>query len=162
MANRLVIGSLPGGGFGMRCSMPGKNVLSASLSEQDMSFDSSWETLRIGEFGKVAYSGYSGKTTATLLTVFHSMGVVPHYVARLTRASTYVYGQLYSMSLNSSSRFYQNLLYTEIDASRLDITLHPTLPSQFYPMPLEARTDLFATELNSGHVAYALFHPTVT
>lgn len=42
MANRIVLGELPGGGHGLRVSKPGSNVLSTGLQGRDVAFDSRW------------------------------------------------------------------------------------------------------------------------
>lgn len=42
MANRIVLGELPGGGHGLRVSKPGSNVLSTGLQGRNVAFDSRW------------------------------------------------------------------------------------------------------------------------
>jgi hypothetical protein len=65
MANRVVLGALPGGGQGLRISRPGANVLSTSLAENQVSFDSRWPQLgRIILRGGVTIP--SGQTSVTV------------------------------------------------------------------------------------------------
>lgn len=65
MANRVVLGALPGGGQGLRVSRPGYNVLDTSLSPKQLAFDSRWPAaLRVhmagsASFGATVYFGRS-------------------------------------------------------------------------------------------------------
>lgn len=57
MANRVVHGALPGGGFGLRVSRPGYNVLDAGLTGKQLAFDSRWgAAARLFLNGKVTLS----------------------------------------------------------------------------------------------------------
>ena len=63
MANRVVLGELPGGGLGLRISRPGYNVLDAALRDDRLSFDSRWPAaMRLIKSG-AATTGSSGSVT---------------------------------------------------------------------------------------------------
>ncbi len=63
MANRLVLGALPGGGQGLRVSTPGNNVLSTGLQGRNVAFDSRWlGSSRIVTMGSSSIPA-SGSTT---------------------------------------------------------------------------------------------------
>lgn len=42
MTNRVVYGALPGGGYGIRVSRPGNDVLNTALTGKQLAFDSRW------------------------------------------------------------------------------------------------------------------------
>lgn len=42
MTNRVVYGALPGGGYGLRVSRPGNDVLNTGLTGPQLAFDSRW------------------------------------------------------------------------------------------------------------------------
>lgn len=67
MANRLVMGPLPGGGFGIRVSRPGANVLDPDLPGNQVAFDSRWlegsqiiisDSITLGSGGGWQYFNY--------------------------------------------------------------------------------------------------------
>ena len=66
MTNRVVIGSLPGGGHGLRVSRPGFNALDANLQPKQVAFDSRWNRA-----GRVHMTGIvSGNTTISFGKTF--------------------------------------------------------------------------------------------
>lgn len=61
MANRVVLGALPGGGLGLRVSRPGKNVLDTGLAPKDLAFDSRWPAaMRLVKSGAATTSSTPG------------------------------------------------------------------------------------------------------
>jgi hypothetical protein len=61
MANRVVLGALPGGGSGLRVSRPGYDVLSTSLTQKQVAFDSRWPAaMRLVKSGSATTSSSPG------------------------------------------------------------------------------------------------------
>ncbi len=64
MANRVVMGELPGGGIGLRVSRPGINVLSTGLNPNQLAFDSAWpNTMRVVTSGNRSIGSAPGSVT---------------------------------------------------------------------------------------------------
>lgn len=54
MTDRVVLGALPGGGYGLRVSLPGFDVKNANLAPNQKAFDSEWtNTLKYHAIGSV-------------------------------------------------------------------------------------------------------------
>lgn len=72
MANRVVMGDLPGGGQGLRVSTPGQNALNSNLNGRFVSFDTRWlGACRIFRTGSVTI-GANGSSTVNFGTTFAS------------------------------------------------------------------------------------------
>lgn len=76
MANRVVLGSLPGGGSGLRVSKPGANVLTAGLAPSQIAFDSGWgRSMKVFLTGTVSVpvaTSFPQYTTVNFGTTFAS------------------------------------------------------------------------------------------
>lgn len=76
MANRVVLGNLPGGGAGLRVSKPGVNVLTAGLAPRQIAFDSGWDrSMKVFLSGTVNVpeaTAYPQYTTVNFGTTFSS------------------------------------------------------------------------------------------
>lgn len=69
MANRVVVGPLPGGGSGLRVSRPGYNALDNGLQPKQVAFDSRWgRSSRVVALGSIGGVGtvYYGTTLAAI------------------------------------------------------------------------------------------------
>lgn len=74
MANRVVVGPLPGGGVGLRVARPGYNVLDAGIAPRGIAFDSGWaRTLKVFASGTVSVpvaTGFPQYTAVSFGTTF--------------------------------------------------------------------------------------------
>lgn len=76
MIPRVLIGHLGGGAYGLRCSLPGHDVLSAP--SEKLSFDSAWPNLV-----KIRATGVVVAARNVLTDIFYAdEGYTPHFSAR--------------------------------------------------------------------------------
>lgn len=98
MTNRVVIGQFPDGGYGMRISKPGYDVLSNPIKREKLMFDSNWDnTMNFDQTG-VFYMYGDGKTTNTSSVfngyVYYTSEYIPSVIVNhyTTYNTTYVAG----------------------------------------------------------------------
>lgn len=81
MTNRVILGALPGGGYGLRVSRPGYDVTNAGLAPSALSFDSSWlKTARVHTQGSV-YVPAEPSGLAWTSTYFTAVSPLPAVMA---------------------------------------------------------------------------------
>lgn len=88
MVQRVVYGALPGGGYGLRVSRPGFDVLNPSLPPSQLSFDSGWDrTLKVFMSGSVAVPVATGAFQYTTVNFGRTFSTPPVCLAWVTNAS---------------------------------------------------------------------------
>lgn len=78
MGRRVVLGALPGGGYGLRVSRPGYDVLDPGLGPQQLAFDSRWPTAaRVHMEGQIYCGPVSGISTYSTVGFGLDFGTIP-------------------------------------------------------------------------------------
>lgn len=86
MTNRVALGALPGGGFGLRVSRPGFNVLDTGLTGQQLAFDSRWSfAARIHMEGTFSVDRAGSFGVYSNLSLGLDFGVPPPVLAMVLR-----------------------------------------------------------------------------
>lgn len=88
MVSRVVLGALPGGGYGLRVSRPGFDVLNSGLSGQQLSFDSRWPTsARLHMQGSIVCSPAGNITTYSTVAFGIDFGVLPPVLVQMNNGN---------------------------------------------------------------------------
>ena len=84
MTSRLIIGNIGGGGFGLKCTVPGVDVLTADNNNPALfSFNSSWSNMiRIAASGYANITYTSNTTYSSSSPIVHSLGFTPFIEVR--------------------------------------------------------------------------------
>jgi hypothetical protein len=91
MVNRVVLGALPGGGYGLRTSKPGANVLDANLPANQVSFDSRWpNAARVLKAGSISVPANLTANTYTTLTFGKTFAAPPPVFATQQNGSQFL------------------------------------------------------------------------
>ena len=78
MVNRVALGALPGGGYGLRVSRPAFDVLNTGLSGKQLAFDSRWPTAaRVHLEGSITCGASGNLTTYSSVGFGTTFGSIP-------------------------------------------------------------------------------------
>lgn len=121
MANRVVLGALPGGGFGLRVSRPGRNVLNNNLSGSQVAFDSRWQASgRLVINGNVAVPNTDSSSTVEYGVTLPQIPEVLLLFRNASDSSQWTLGVTGDTGISRDVRQTQNTIglpnYSEINA----------------------------------------------